>query len=308
MSTGNLWYAAQQYTTEHPDYEGRVVVIVWSTTDEGQQCEGYGYWARDGRTVRDDGRLADNGPCRACGRVYLDPVLTTGYRPDGRAGQPLSDRDRVIRFAGGGHTYVYARYCRVFAICPECLAALGLQAGELPRDETADEWTCDPSDYDAAPRPLEVCVGLSGEDITDELARIVDELARREGQDYRVPGDCAWRKTTQAKPPNMARVIARQTSQLPYVVCEVGVIWNKGAWYNARPRADGRRKWWFAEYFDQWRPLGDGEEAGVAPRPEREEAPDDLLDSFRRSWADAMAGRVRPVETLWDGVDENRNG
>lgn len=46
----------------------------------------------------------------------------------------------------------------------------------------------------------------------------------------------------------------------------------------------------------------DGE--GLTPRLVREEAPDDLLGSFRRSWADAMAGRVKPVETLWDELDD----
>ena len=81
--------------------------------------------------------------------------------------------------------------------------------------------------------------------------------------------------------------------------------WDSGTW-----RAQGQLRdepvndvlYWTEVY-----PLPDGTTPPGWPAVgSKEEEPSETELSFRRSWAEVIAGRVKPVETLWDDIEPGR--
>lgn len=144
--------SARAYAEAHPEFEGEVRVTTlrerpggrwgWKSSSPTQQTSRVR--VAGGRAALITILRGKNGPCRACGRVILEPVLTDAYRRDERAGQPLvgADLERWKRYESDHGRYVYDYLCRVCDVCPACVEALGL--GPYP-NERRNDW---PPKYD----------------------------------------------------------------------------------------------------------------------------------------------------------------
>lgn len=177
--------AARAYAEAHPEFEGEVRVI--TTRARAGGCWGYKSTDRTQHTHRAwvvGGRAAlikilrgTNGPCRACGRIVLEPVLRDAYRLDERAGQPLvgADLDQWKQYSSDNRHYVYDFLCRVCDVCPACVEALGL--GPYPKERrldwppSHDGWKCmcQPAGFVASDRrPAVVTIDLTKSETANE--------------------------------------------------------------------------------------------------------------------------------------------
>lgn len=177
--------AARAYAAEHPDFEGEVRVTTmreraggrWGWKSTGRTQYTARVWVADGRAALVKSLHAKNGPCRACGRIVLEPVLRDVYRLDERAGQPLvgADLDRWKRHSSDNRHYVYDFLCRVRGVCPACAEALGL--GPYPNERRFD-WSpnhggwkcmCEPAGFAASDRkPPVVTIDLTKSEAANE--------------------------------------------------------------------------------------------------------------------------------------------
>lgn len=167
--------AARQYAAEHPGFEGEVNVIAlrWRNHQRGEQPQTSRVWVAGGRAALIKSLHAKNGPCRACGRVILDPVLVNAYRRDERAGQPLGEADLAHwkRYSSDDTQYVYDYLCYVRDVCPACEEALGLgpypkeRPNDWPPEGSAFKCMCEPAGFVASDRrPPVVEIDLTGID------------------------------------------------------------------------------------------------------------------------------------------------
>ena len=167
--------AARQYAEAHPDFEGEVNVISLRSKSRrrGQTRQINRVWVTGGRAALIKILGGKNGPCRACGRIVLDPVLINAYRRDERAGQPLGETDlaRWKQFSSDTTQYVYDHVCCVHDVCPACVESLGLGPylkQPLPdwRQGSGFKCVCEPTGfvaYDRRPPMVEIDLSRTNE-------------------------------------------------------------------------------------------------------------------------------------------------
>lgn len=175
--------AARAYAAEHPEYEGKIEVVVLRPKGRG----GWGVtrntstaWARDGQVSlsKHCGHPiypSWNGHCVACGRIFLKPELTAVWRNDERAGQPLgpeNDKERgeyERQWAGfyreTAPEPVYAPRCTLYGVCIQCRVALSMEPerdeGRRLRSLETNEIECRPAGFVPPPAPPVVVIDLT---------------------------------------------------------------------------------------------------------------------------------------------------
>ena len=167
--------AARQYAAEYPDFEGEVNVISLRSKSRrrGHTQQTSRVWVAGGRAALIKSLRGKNGPCRACGRIVLDPVLVDAFRRDERAGQPLGETDlaRWKQFSSDTTQYVYDHVCCVHDVCPACVESLGLGPylkQPLPdwRQGSGFKCVCEPAGfvaYDRRPPMVEIDLSRTNE-------------------------------------------------------------------------------------------------------------------------------------------------